>query len=163
MFVIQRCAACRASTLSTHKHCQKRSKIKQTRKNGNYRFPRWCFHFHPTRPPCLPPSLHDTPQAPIVHPDKVDLFPGISRGGGFQLWASGGKGPPLRAPPGDTLPELDATEGRHIIGKVCPVFRREPMVTGYIPGTYTKYNYIFVGSTVPVSYTHLTLPTILLV
>eukprot|EP00904_Undaria_pinnatifida_P004229 jgi/Undpi1/13807/HiC_scaffold_9.g03458.m1 len=56
-------------------------------------------------------------KAPIVHPDKVDMFPGISRGGGFQLWASGGKGPPLRAPPGDTLPELDATEGRHIIGK----------------------------------------------
>lgn len=59
-----------------------------------------------------------SPQAPIVHPDKMDLFPGVSRGGGFQLWAPAGKGPPLRAPPGDTLPELDATEGRHIIGKV---------------------------------------------
>lgn len=58
-------------------------------------------------------------QAPIVHPDKMDLFPGVSRGGGFQLWAPSGKGPPLRAPPGDTLPEIDATDGRHIIGKVC--------------------------------------------
>ncbi|CAM9383902.1 unnamed protein product, partial [Scytosiphon promiscuus] len=56
-------------------------------------------------------------KAPIVHPDKIDLFPGVSRGGGFQLWAPSGKGPPLRAPPGDTLPELDATDGRHIIGK----------------------------------------------
>ncbi|CAM9779867.1 unnamed protein product [Pylaiella littoralis] len=56
-------------------------------------------------------------KAPIVHPDKMDLFPGVSRGGGFQLWAPSGKGPPLRAPPGDTLPELDATDGRHIIGK----------------------------------------------
>ncbi|CAM9160054.1 unnamed protein product [Ectocarpus sp. 4 AP-2014] len=56
-------------------------------------------------------------KAPIVHPDKMDLFPGVSRGGGFQLWSPSGKGPPLRAPPGDTLPELDPTDGRHIIGK----------------------------------------------
>ncbi|CAN0073142.1 unnamed protein product, partial [Hapterophycus canaliculatus] len=31
-------------------------------------------------------------KAPIVHPDKIDLFPGVSRGGGFQLWAPSGKG-----------------------------------------------------------------------
>ncbi|CAM9935547.1 unnamed protein product [Ascophyllum nodosum] len=56
-------------------------------------------------------------KAPVVHPYQVDLFPGVSRGGGYQLWAPYGKGPPLRTPPGDTLPELEATEGRHIIGK----------------------------------------------
>lgn len=75
-------------------------------------------------PPPLPAAYsrqYPPMQAPIVHPDKIDLFPGVSRGGGFQLWAPSGKGPPLRAPPGDTLPELDATDGRHIIGKVCAV------------------------------------------
>lgn len=74
--------------------------------------------------PVSPPA-----QAPIVHPDKLELFPGVARGGGFQLWAPAGKGPPLRAPPGDTLPGLDATEGRHIIGKVCP-HRSPPICLG---------------------------------
>lgn len=63
------------------------------------------------------PSFRST-QAPVVHPDKLDLFPGVSKGGGFQLWTPTLKGPPLRAPPGDTLPGIDAAEGRHIIGKV---------------------------------------------
>eukprot|EP00752_Nemacystus_decipiens_P003183 g2945.t1 len=65
-------------------------------------------------------------KAPIVHPDKIDLFPGVSRGGGFQLWAPPGKGPPLRAPPGDTLPEIDATDGRHIIGKDGNLYLAQP-------------------------------------
>ena len=80
---------------------------------------------HPS-PPLLLSFYLDGLQAPVVHPYQVDLFPGVSRGGGYQLWAPYGKGPPLRTPPGDTLPELEATEGRHIIGKVRETYDAEP-------------------------------------
>ncbi|CAM9155535.1 unnamed protein product [Sphacelaria rigidula] len=72
-------------------------------------------------------------KAPIVHPDKLDLFPGVSRGGGFQLWAPSEKGPPLRPTPGETLPELDTKEGRHIIGKDGNLYLAQPSVSAAVP------------------------------
>ncbi|CAM9758383.1 unnamed protein product [Chrysoparadoxa australica] len=57
--------------------------------------------------------------APIVHPDKVDMYPVTAKGGGFQLWSTNPKANTLRPlPPCDTLPELDLTNsGRHVMGK----------------------------------------------
>jgi hypothetical protein len=63
-------------------------------------------------------------KAPILHPERQELFPQLTKGGGFQVWSTNVKAPPHRQPPFDPLPDLDtAVDSEHVMGKDGVLYR----------------------------------------